>query len=279
MSRMASMQVLNQAFANANAAFNAYMRNKNEQRRNDLLDEFGRLDRQYRVQQAAQRQENLDRAYELSRNNGQQAQENWQAEFNMKQHSADAAKRAQNMGAIANILSVAPDAASANALANGLGVGFNDQIVQGAFFNDYYNQRKLRELRKQFDDFQNFASKLASEKSKQLQKERSEQLKYDIEKAKIRQAEEADILKNAIPYITAKIQNSTNKTPPNMAKAIAEFNEMKSRLNGTYAPNNGGIQAQTTSNLTATDLETKVKSGELTREQAYNIAKQNGLLK
>ena len=279
MSRMASMQVLNQAFANANAAFNAYMRNKNEQRRNDLLDEFGRLDRQYRAQQAAQRQENLDRAYELSRNNGQQAQENWQAEFNMKQHSADAAKRAQNMGAIANILSVAPDAASANALANGQGVGFNDQIVQGAFFNDYYNQRKLRELRKQFDDFQNFASKLGSEKSKQLQKERSEQLKYDIEKAKIRQAEEADILKNAIPYITAKIQNSTNKTPPNMAKAIAEFNEMKSRLNGTYAPNNGGIQAQTTSNLTATDLETKVKSGELTREQAYNIAKQNGLLK
>lgn len=95
------MQVLNQAFANANAAFNAYMRNKNEQRRNDLLDEFGRLDRQYRVQQAAQRQENLDRAYELSRNNGQQAQENWQAEFNMKQHSADAAKTgSKNMGAI-----------------------------------------------------------------------------------------------------------------------------------------------------------------------------------
>ncbi len=158
----------------------------------------------------------------------------------MKQHSADAAKRAQNMGAIANILSVAPDAASANALANGLGVGFNDQIVQGAFFNDYYNQRKLRELRKQFDDFQNFASKLGPEKSKQLQKERSEQLMYDIEKAKIRQAEEANILKNAIPYITAKIQNSTNKTPPNMAKVIEEFNEMKSRLNGTYAPNMTG---------------------------------------
>ena len=49
MGRMASMQVLNQAFANANAAFNAYMRNKNDERRSDLAEEFGRLDRQYRV--------------------------------------------------------------------------------------------------------------------------------------------------------------------------------------------------------------------------------------
>lgn len=240
MSRMASMQVLNQAFANANAAFNAYMRNKNEQRRNDLLDEFGRLDRQYRAQQAAQAQENLDRAYERSVNNDKQAQENWQSAFNMKQQSADDAKRAQNMDAIANILSVAPDAASANALANGLGVGFNDPIVQGAFFNDYYNQRKLRELKKQFDDFQNFASKLGWEKFKQRQKELSEQRKYDIEMAKIRQAEEANILKNAIPYLTAKMQNSTNKTPLNMAKEVEGFNEMKSRLNGTYAPNMTG---------------------------------------
>ena len=41
----------------------------------------------------------------------------------------------------------------------------------------------------------------------------------------------------------------------------------------------GGKKKDSTGNLTASDLEAKVKSGELTRKQAYDIAKQNGLLK
>lgn len=279
MGRMASMQVLNQAFANANAAFNAYMRNKNEQRRNDLYEEFGRLDRQYRAEQAARQQSNLDRMYELATNRDKQAQANWQAAFDTKLEDSAAAKRTNNMGAIAKVLSVAKDAPTANVLINGLGVGFEDPVLQGTFLNDYYNNKKLNDIGKQLNDYQNLASKLQLARAKQQQQELSERRKYDVEMAKIKQAEDANALKNAVPYLTAAMETAPKEKPYNMANSIAEFNEMKSRLNGTYAPNNGGLQAQTTSNLTATDLETKVKSGELTREQAYNIAKQNGLLK
>ena len=279
MGRMASMQVLNQAFANANAAFNAYMRNKNEQRRNDLYEEFGRLDRQYRAEQAARQQSNLDRMYELATNRDKQAQANWQAAFDTKLEDSAAAKRTNNMGAIAKVLSVAKDAPTANVLINGLGVGFEDPVLQGAFLNDYYNNKKLNDIGKQLNDYQSLASKLQLACAKQQQQELTERRKYDVEMAKIKQMENANILKNAVPYLTAAMETAPKEKPYNMANSIAEFNEMKSRLNGTYAPNNGGLQTQTTSNLTAADLETKVKSGELTREQAYNIAKQNGLLK
>ncbi len=279
MSRMASMQVLNQAFANANAAFNAYMRNKNEQRRNDLYEEFGRLDRQYRAEQAARQQSNLDRMYEFATNRDKQAQANWQAAFDTKLEDSAVAKRANNMGAIAKVLSVAKDAPTANVLINGLSVGFEDPVLQGTFLNDYYNNKKLNDIGKQLNDYQSLASKLQLARAKQQQQELSERRKYDVEMAKIKQTEDANTLKNAVPYLTAAMETAPKEKPYNMANSIAEFNEMKSRLNGTYAPNNGGLQAQTTSNLTATDLETKVKSGELTREQAYNIAKQNGLLK
>lgn len=279
MGRMASMQVLNQAFANANAAFNAYMRNKNEQRRNDLYEEFGRLDRQYRAEQAARQQSNLDRMYELATNRDKQAQANWQAAFDTKLEDSAAAKRTNNMGAIAKVLSVAKDAPTANVLINGLGVGFEDPVLQGTFLNDYYNNKKLNDIGKQLNDYQSLASKLQLARAKQQQQELTERRKYDVEMAKIKQMENANILKNAVPYLTAAMETAPKEKPYNMANSIAEFNEMKSRLNGTYAPNNGGLQTQTTSNLTAADLETKVKSGELTREQAYNIAKQNGLLK
>lgn len=175
MGRMASMQVLNQAFANANAAFNAYMRNKNEQRINDLNEEFGRLDRQYRAEQARQRQSNLDRMYELAINRDKQAQANWQAAFDTKLADSAAAKRANNMGAITKVLSVAKDAPTANVLINGLGVGFEDPVLQGTFLNDYYNNKKLNDIGKQLNDYQSLASKLQLARAKQQQQAVSEQ--------------------------------------------------------------------------------------------------------
>ena len=240
MGRMASMQVLNQAFANANAAFNAYMRNKNEQRRNDLNEEFGRLDRQYRAEQAQQRQSNLDRMYELAINRDKQAQANWQAAFDAKQADSAAAKRANNMKAIATVLLNAQDAPTANTLINGLGVGFEDPVEQGTFLNDYYNNKKLSDFGKQLDDYQSFASKLQLARAKQRQQELSERRKYDIEMAKIKQTEEANALKNAIPYLTGKMQISSNENPYNADKAVDELNMVRAKLNGAYAPNMTG---------------------------------------
>lgn len=240
MGRMASMQVLNQAFANANAAFNAYMRNKNEQRRNDLYEEFGRLDRQYRAEQAARQQSNLDRMYELATNRDKQAQANWQAAFDTKLEDSAAAKRTNNMGAIAKVLSVAKDAPTANVLINGLGVGFEDPVLQGTFLNDYYNNKKLNDIGKQLNDYQSLASKLQLARAKQQQQELSERRKYDVEMAKIKQAEDANALKNAIPYLTGKMQISSNENPYNADSAVDELNMVRAKLNGAYAPNMTG---------------------------------------
>lgn len=290
MSRMASMQVLNQAFANANAAFNAYMRNKNEERRSDLAEEFGRLDRQYRAEQALQQQANLDRMYELATARDAQAQsnadrsfyanqaaatraqENWQKTFDANNRTADSTRRTNGMRMLANILKVAPDAGTAETMINQMGAGFDDPIEQGAFLTDWYKRKAQNDINtqwsKQLSDFNKMKlAKLASQ-----QKALEARNKLDLEYAKMRQSEQANDLKNAIPFINAARETADRDNPFNMGDAIAEYNALKAYLNG-------GLQAQATSKLTATDLEAKVKSGELTREQAYNIAKQNGLLK
>lgn len=164
MGRMASMQVLNQAFANANAAFNAYMRNKNEERRSDLEEEFGRLDRQYRAEQAAQQQANLDRAYELAVSRDAQAQANadrsynynvkqaaqrqanWEKSFNANQSAADSANRANKMRIVSEILKISPDAGTASAMINQMGAGFGDPVLQVAFLTDWYKRKAADRL-------------------------------------------------------------------------------------------------------------------------------------
>ena len=272
MGRMASMQVLNQAFANANAAFNAYMRNKNEQRINDLNEEFGRLDRQYRAEQARQRQSNLDRMYELAINRDKQAQANWQAAFDAKQADSAAAKRANNMKAIATVLLNAKDAPTANALINGLGVGFEDPVEQGTFLNDYYNNKKLSDFGKQLDDYQSFANKLQLARAKQQQQELSERRKYDVEMAKIKQTEEANALKNAIPYLTGKMQISSNENPYNADNAVNELNMVRAKLNGAYAPQMpyaaGGENI-----MTPEQALQAYKDGKITKEQLAELRK------
>lgn len=128
--------------------------------------------------------------YELAINRDKQAQANWQAAFDAKQADSAAAKRANNMKAIATVLLKANDAPTANTLINGLGVGFEDPVEQGAFLNDYYNNKKLSEFGKQLDDYQSFANKLQLARAKQRQQELSERRKYDVEMAKIKQTED-----------------------------------------------------------------------------------------
>ena len=283
MGRMASMQVLNQAFANANAAFNAYMRNKNEERRSDLAEEFGRLDRQYRAEQALQQQANLDRMYALATARDAQAQanadrsfyanqaaatrtqENWQKTFDANNKIADYTRRANNMRIVSDILKSAPDAGTASTMINQMGAGFDDPIEQGAFLTDWYKRKNADKLaeqwRQQVSDLNKMKLALAASQQKAQEAQ-----------AKLAQREQENNLKYAMPFITAAMGNATTTNPYDVAKTVSDFNRTKAYLNG-------GLQAQATSKLTATDLEAKVKSGELTREQAYNIAKQNGLLK
>lgn len=272
MSRMASMQVLNQAFANANAAFNAYMRNKNEERRSNLDEEFGRLDRQYRAEQALQQQANLDRMYALATARDAQQQANWEKTFNANQSAADSAKRANNMRLLSEILKVAPDAGTAETMINQMGAGFDDPIEQGAFLTDWYKRKAQNDINTQWNRQLSDFNKMKLAQLVSQQKALEARNKLELEYAKIWQSKQANDLKNAIPFINAARETASTDKPFNIENATAEYNAFKAYLNG-------GLQPQATSKLTATDLEAKVKSGELTREQAYNIAKQNGLLK
>ena len=92
MSRAASWQVLNQGFANLNNAMATIMRNKEAQRRMDLYEQFGNLDRAFRAQQAAQAQANADRAFNYGKERDAQSQKNW--ELN-RQDNLDAKAQAQ----------------------------------------------------------------------------------------------------------------------------------------------------------------------------------------
>ena len=91
MSRAASWQVLNQGFQNLNNAMATIMRNKEAQRRMDLYEQFGNLDRAFRAQQAAQ------------------AQANWEWDYNQK---ADIAKAAQEQRNIQNNNAILKDLVS-----------------------------------------------------------------------------------------------------------------------------------------------------------------------
>lgn len=266
---MASMQVLNQAFANANAAFNAYMRNKNEERRSDLAEEFGRLDRQYR----AARNEELDRRnllFETARMGSEYSPE----VANAYRYAAGGDPIAQNL--FVEGLGNALEQKKAEATAR-------EYMRQWELGRTEAQKRKweLDKLNRQFENQKSLAAlnnsavaeraRLDHENRLNIANANLDYLKMRSEFAQKQAAEKAKAAaaqadEHAVyQYLT----DNPDKTP---MEAVSKLREMKAYLNG-------GLQPQATSKLTATDLEAKVKSGELTREQAYNIAKQNGLLK
>ena len=115
MSRAASWQVLNQGFANLNNAMATIMRNKEAQRRMDLYEQFGNLDRAFRAQQAAQAQANADRAFNYGKERDAQsrqdnldakaqAQDNWEKQFNLSQERM---KTQDNNAVFRNLIEIA----------------------------------------------------------------------------------------------------------------------------------------------------------------------------
>lgn len=286
MSRMASMQVLNQAFANANAAFNAYMRNKNEERRSDLAEEFGRLDRQYRAEQALQQQANLDRMYALATARdaqaqanadrsfyanqaaATQAQKNWQKTFDAKNKTADYTHRANKMRMFADILKVAPDAGTAETMINQMGVGFDDPVLQGAFLTDWYK-------RKAVDKFATQWEQQVSELNKMKLALAASQQKAQEAQAKLAQQQRENNFKNAMPFITAAMGNATTDNPFDVAKAVNDFNTMKALLNAPNAPQvpyAQGVSVEQNA-MTPEQALQAYKDGKITKEQLAELRK------
>lgn len=78
MSRMASMQVLNQSFQNLNNALNDYMANQNALRRTDLMDKAQMLEEEWRK-----------RNFDVAQAQRAQAQSNWQTQFDYNKQRND----------------------------------------------------------------------------------------------------------------------------------------------------------------------------------------------
>ncbi len=109
---------------------------------------------------------------------------------------------------------------------------------------------------------------------------------YDFYTRKIEDAiangrqDEAAFYERAREALIAQRGNAGTSTGTD-APIYNNMNQQNGRSRGAVPLSTaaGGKKEDSTGNLTAADLEAKVKSGELTRKQAYDIAKQNGLLK
>ena len=264
MSRAASMQVLNDAFRNLNAAFAAYTHNKNIDRRNDLNEEMARLDNAFRKSEAAREQSNLDRIYARNAARDRQEQENWESGRSDARNRESADQKMRNGKILIDILRAAPDEGIANAMATQMGAGWSDPIQQGAFFRDWYKTKKLRDLKEHYDDFLKMSNRLQLAKLNQQHRAFEAQQKFDLEREKLRNSQSENIMKYAVPYMTAAMQNATTESPYDMAKAVEDFNEMKSRLNGTY---------RQPAQMTPEQALQAYKSGRITKDELAEIRK------
>lgn len=280
MSRMATMQVLNDAFRTANQAFDAYTRNKNDERRMELTNEMAKLDREYRAQQAAQAQANLDRAFQQGVNLANQAQANadrnyardvekdaWLRENAAKifdyraQQDAQAENRA-NLNATMNILKSAPDAATANAWINEFGAGWKDPMLQRAFVADYYKQKKLQDLNAQYDGYLKYISQIdAARQRAELAQEKQNAIANN------------NALKLAVPFVQASLQNKTNPTPEDMAQAVDEFNALRALLSGNSNITPANYEGLRVPIMTPEQALQAYKEGRMSKEQLADFRK------
>lgn len=237
MSRAASMQVLNDAFRNLNAAFATYTHNKNIDRRNDLNEEMARLDDAFRKSEAAREQSNLNRIYARNAARDKQEQENWENGRSDARNREAADQKMRNGKILIDILRAAPDEGIANAMATQMGAGWSDPIQQGAFFRDWYKTKKLRDLKEHYDDFLKMSNRLQLAKLNQQHRAFEVQQKLDLEREKLRNSQSENIMKYAVPYMAAAMQTATTESPYDMAKAVEDFNEMRAKLNRAYGPN------------------------------------------
>ena len=247
MSRMASMQVLNNAFANLNHALNSYMANKNANRRMDMYEREQQLNEQFRQAMAAQNQANLDRnfAYQTDKN-----------------------RRMEELNKIASLMGVASQYGqeTANAYQN---AAKGDPIATNLLIKDVVNATKRKELNDRYNQLEKMYFymqkadrdrqykmqgdeaarihdlQMLTEKNKfaAAENEKNRTLQKDMETQKIAAAKNENIFKYAMPYIQSVMGNSESNSPVDMEKAVADYLRLSSMLNGTYRPNSNAENA------------------------------------
>lgn len=263
MSRMATMQVLNQSFRNLNDALNSYMENRNRSRYMDLKEQAQQLE--------AARNEALDRRNLL---------------FETARMSSEYSPEVGN----AYRYAAGGDPIAQNLYMQGVGKALERQQAE-ATAKEYMRQEELRraeaqkrqweldKLNRQFENQKSLAELNNAAKAQEGKLSRENQLnllntKLGFQKmqAELAQKQAAEKAKAAAAQADerAVYQYLTDNPDKTVMEAVSKLREMRAELNG---------QQQQAKPISAGELQGMVKSGKITREQAYNIAKQNGLLK
>ncbi len=246
MSRTASMQVLNQAFANLNNAFNRYMQNKRAKEELDFNE----------------RKWNEELQFDRNK---------WKEYLALKQsaearNQADSiAKRQTGLMGIADKYGMDTAAAynlalKGDPMAENLIVKGVANAVKRKELNDRYNQLEKmyfdmqkadreRQYKMQGDEAARIHDlQMLNEKNRfaAAENEKNRALQKDMEAQKMAAARNENTLKYAIPYIQSTMGNSESNSPVDMEKAAADYLRLSSMLNGTYRPNKGAENALNT---------------------------------
>lgn len=287
MSRAASWQVLNQGFANLNNAMATIMRNKEAQRRMDLYEQFGNLDRAYRAQQSAQAQANADRAFNYERERDAQSQKNWelnrqdnldakaQAQANWEwdyNQKADIAKAAQEQRNIQNNNAILKDLVS-------IGDKYGVDVA-----NAYELAQKGDPIAK------NMLIAGIGEARKNAQATMTKTVLSPQEitglvNSKVITPEQGNAYLNSIykgiPQVEQSTQYNDSLDMANLETKLNTIRDMKNRLDGTYIfssrKKDEGKMADAIHQLSViipneTFLEGLMKSGSITEDVAHKIA-------
>ena len=262
MSRMATMQVLNQSFRNLNDALNSYMRNRNDSRDMDLREQAQQLE--------AARNEDLDRR-RLLLESARMSSEYSPEVGNAYRYAAGGDPIAQNlyMQGVGKALEQKRAEAMAKEYMRQWEVG-RAEAQKRQWESDILKMKHSNAV--ELANINNAAKAQEGKLSRENQLNLlNTKLAYQKMLAELAQ-KQAAVKANAAAAQAderAVYQYLTDNPDKTVMEAVSKLREMKSELQ----------RQQQTKAISAGELQEMVKSGKITREQAYNIAKQNGLLK
>lgn len=243
MSRMATMQVLNQSFRNLNDALNSYMENRNRSRYMDLQEQAQQLE--------AARNEDLDRR-RLLLESARMGSEYSPEVGNAYRYAAGGDPIAQNL--FMQGVGKAEERKKAEAIAKeymrqweiGRAEAQKRQWESDILKMKHSNAVELANINNAAKAQE---GKLSRENQFKLLNAKLDYQKSQAELAQKQAAEKAKAaaedreLKNAMPYITAAMETATNQNPYDMAKAVEEYKQMRALVNSKGKPqttNKGG---------------------------------------
>lgn len=162
MSRAASMQVLNQAFANANDAFATIMNNRLARDKYNLDERNS--DRNYTLNQAAA---------DLAKQQAQWGQSNADRNYGLSASKFDwekqqAAQKAQNSNVmdLYNIVQAAKDEPSAIFMANALNYAGQDPVATRAFIGELFKTKRLNNFKNTLNEQRKYLNSIYDRRMK-----------------------------------------------------------------------------------------------------------------